>query len=235
MDVGWVTGGAVAGLLAGVALRGVVFRYAVPFGAPARTLCPRCAAPVRAFAPIRCAGCRGPLGRPAMLAAVTATVLALLVARFAGRPEMAAFAFLGVLGVALAAIDLAVQRLPDRLVLPAYPVLVALLGVAALVERDGGALVRALLGGLAMGGAFLVLALLRAGGLGGGDVKTAGLVGVALGWLGWHAVLLGATLGFVLMAVTSVVLLAAGRITLRDAIPFGPFLLGSALVTAVIG
>ena len=38
-------------------------------------------------------------------------MLALLVARFAGRPEVVAFAFLGVLGVALVAIDVAVQHL----------------------------------------------------------------------------------------------------------------------------
>lgn len=235
MDVAWAAGGAVAGLLAGVALRGIVFRHAVPFGAPARTLCARCAAPVRARSPVRCVGCRGRFGRPTVLAAATAVVLALLVARFAGRPEVVAFAFLGVLGVALVAIDVAVQRLPDRLVLPAYPAMIALLGVAAAVHQEGGMLLRALLGGLSMGGAFLLLALLRTGWLGGGDIKTAGLVGIALGWLGWPAVVLGASLGFVLMAVTSLVLLALRRITLKDSIPFGPFLLGGALVTALVG
>lgn len=233
MDLGWVAGGAAAGWAAGAALRGVVFRGSVPFGAPARTLCPHCAAPVRSRAPVRCAGCGGRIGAPMALEAATATVLALLAARFAGQPEVLAFAFLGVLGVALAAIDVAVQRLPDRLVLPAYPVLIALFGVAALVQRDGGALVRALLGGLAMGGAFLLLALLRAGGLGGGDVKAAGLTGIALGWLGWPALLVGASLGFVLMALVSVVLLAAGRITLRSSIAFGPFLLAGALLGAL--
>lgn len=234
MDVAWVTGGAVAGLAAGAALRGLVFRQSVPYGAPHRTLCPNCSAAVRWWSPVRCAGCRGPIGGSMLLVPATAAVLALLLARFAGRPEVVAFAFLGVLGVALAAIDLRVQRLPDRLVLPAYPVLIALLGVAALVQRDGGALLRALLGGLAMGGVFLVLALLRAGQLGGGDIKAAGLVGIALGWLGWPAVVLGASLGFVLMAVASLALLAARRITLRDSISFGPFLLGGALVAVLV-
>jgi Type II secretory pathway, prepilin signal peptidase PulO and related peptidases len=234
MDVAWVAAGAVAGLVAGTALRGTVFRLAVPHGAADRTTCPHCAAAVRRRPLVRCGGCHGRLGVPFALELATAVVLALLLARFGGQPDVVAFAFLGVLGVALVAIDIAVERLPDRLTLPAYPVLIALLGVAAAVEQDGAALLRALLGGVAMGGCFLVLALLRAGQLGGGDVKAAGLVGLALGWLGWPTLLVGATLGFVLMAVVSVVLLAARRITLRSSISFGPFLMGGALL-AILG
>lgn len=233
MDIAWVTAGAAAGLLAGSALRGTVFRLAVPSGAPDRTACPHCAGPLRRWPLVRCGRCNGRLGVPMGLELVTAAVLALLVARFSGQVDLAAFAFLGVLGVALAAIDIAVERLPDRLVLPAYPVLIVLLGIAAVVQRDGAGLVRALLGGLAMGAAFLLLALLRPGHLGGGDIKVAGLVGLALGWLGWPVLLLGGSLGFVLMAVVSLGLLAARRITLRSSISFGPFLLGGALIAAL--
>lgn len=234
MDLGWVVAGAGAGLLAGAALRGTVFRLAVPAGTPDRTACARCGSPVRSRVSVRCGGCGRSFGVPVALELVTAAVLALVAGRFGGRPDLVAFAFLGVLAVALAAIDIAVERLPDRLVLPAYPLLIGLLGVAAAVGADWGALGRALLGGLAMGGTFLVLALLRAGQLGGGDIKAAGLVGLALGWLGWPALVLGAALGFVLMAVSSLVLLAARRITLRSSLAFGPFLLTGALV-AVLG
>lgn len=234
MDVGWVAAGAGIGLVAGAALRGTVFRLTVPFGAPDRAVCPHCAGPVSRVPLGRCGGCRRSLGVPFALELTTAAVLALVLGRFAGQPEVVAFAFLGALGVALAAIDIAVERLPDRLVLPAFPIMIALLGIAAAVEQDWWALGRALLGGLVMGGVFLVLALLRAGQLGGGDVKAAGLVGLALGWLGWPTLLVGASLGFVLMAVVSVGLLAARRITLQGSISFGPFLLGGALL-AVLG
>jgi leader peptidase (prepilin peptidase)/N-methyltransferase len=161
---------------------------------------------------------------------VTAAVLALVFGRFGGQPVAIAFGFLGALGVALAAIDIAVKRLPDRLTLPAYPVLIALLGAAAVAGHDPGSLVRALLGGLALAGAYLLLALARPGQIGGGDVKLAGLVGLVLGWLGWPAVLAGAALGFLLAAVASLAMLAARRLTLHSAISFGPFLLGGALV-----
>lgn len=160
-------------------------------------------------------------------------VLALVLGRFGGQPVAAAFAFLGAVGVALGAIDIAVQRLPDRLTLPAFPVMIALLGVAALVTHQGADLGRALLGGAALAAAFLVLALLRPGQLGGGDIKLAGLAGLALGWLGWHTLILGALLSFVLCAVVSLVLLATRRLTLSSSICFGPFLLGGALLALI--
>jgi leader peptidase (prepilin peptidase)/N-methyltransferase len=157
-------------------------------------------------------------------------VVAALAGRFAGTPEVAAFCVLGALGIALAAIDLQVQRLPDLLTLPAYPALLALLGVAALVGHDAWPLARAVLGCLALGGTYLLLALIRPGGIGGGDIKLAGLAGLALGWLGWRAVLGGAALGFVLAAVTGLAMLAARRVTLRSHISFGPFLVTAVLV-----
>ncbi|HEV2374226.1 MAG TPA: A24 family peptidase [Streptosporangiaceae bacterium] len=230
MDVAWAAVGAVAGLPVGAALRGPVFRLSVPSGEENRTACPYCAAPIRPWAALRCGSCRRSLGVPGTLELASAAVLALLFGRFGGQPVMAAFAVFGVLGVALAAIDIAVQRLPDRLTLPAFPVLVALLAGAALWQHEAAPLVRALLAGLALAGVYLLIALVRPGQLGGGDVKVAGLAGLVLGWLGWTAVVAGAALGFVLSAVVSLGLLAARRITLHSAISFGPFLLGGALL-----
>lgn len=230
MDVVWACAGAAGGLAAGAALRGVVFRMSVPSGDPDRTTCPRCAGPVRHWLAVRCRRCGRSLGPPAVLELATAAVLALLLGRYGWHPDMMAFCFLGVLGVALSAIDISVQRLPDRLVLPAYPVLLGMLTVAAALQHDAGALIRALLGSLALAAAYLLLALLRPGQLGGGDVKVAGLAGLVLGWLGWPAVLIGAVLGFLLSGVVSLGLLAARKITLRSQISFGPFLLGGALL-----
>jgi len=165
-----------------------------------------------------------------VLELATAAVLALLLGKFAGQPVAVAFAFLGSVGVALAAIDVAVQRLPDRLTLPAIGILIALLGVAALVGHDSAALIRALLGGLALAAVFLLLAIIRPGQIGGGDIKLAALVGVGLGWLGWPALIAGAALGFVLAGLGGLILLALRRVTLRSHIAFGPFLLGGTLL-----
>ena len=233
MNLMWMAGGAVTGLLAGAALRGTVFRLSVASGDPDRIACPQCSAAATGRLAIRCRNCRRSLGTPLTLELATAAVLALLLGRFGGQADVVAFAFLGVLGVALAAIDIAVQRLPDRLTLPAYPILITLLAAAAIVGHDVGSLVRALLGGLALAGCFLLLALLRPGQLGEGDIKLAGIAGLALGWLGWPSLVFGAALGFVLSAVVSVALLAARRVTLHSAICFGPFLLGGALIAMI--
>jgi leader peptidase (prepilin peptidase)/N-methyltransferase len=230
MNLAWAASGAIAGLPAGSVLRGPVFRLSVPGGEPERTTCQNCGAPVPGWIAFRCTYCRSWFSPPIALELVTAAVLALLLARFGDQPEFAAFVLLGVVGVALAVIDVAVQRLPDRLTLPAYPALVALLGAAAITEHDGGALARALLGSLALAGGYLLLALLRAGQLGGGDIKLAFLVGLALGWLGWRTLFIGASLGFVLAAIVGLALLASRRVTLRSAISFGPYLLGGALL-----
>jgi len=230
MNLAWALAGALAGLPAGTILRDPVFRLSVPRGSPDRAACPRCAAPVGGWVAVRCRHCGRSLHRAGVLEVCTAGVLALLFGRFGGRPEMLAFAFFGTLAVALAAIDIAVQRLPDRLTLPAFPVLTGLLAVAAAAGDQGGALLRAVLGGAALTGGFLLLALLRPGQLGGGDIKLAGLAGLILGWLGWPTLIAGAVLGFLLSALVSLGLLAARRVTLHSAISFGPFLLAGALL-----
>lgn len=230
MNLAWAAAGAAVGILAGAALRGLVFRFSVPSGDPNRMACVHCGAPLPRWYVIRCRECGRRFGVPVVLELATAAVLALLFGRFAGQPVLLAFGLLGALGVALSAIDIAVNRLPDRLTLTAYPVLLWALGVASLLGHDSGALVRALLGCVALAASYLALALLRPGQLGGGDVKLAGLIGMALGWLGWPTVFWGAALGFVLSAIVSLALLAARRITLRSAICFGPFMLGGALL-----
>ena len=235
MSAVWAAEGLVAGVPAGAVLRSAVFRLSVPSDAPDRTSCPRCAAPVPRWLVIRCGQCGQHFGTLGALELVTALVLGLLFGRFGGQPDMLAFCFLGALGVTLAAIDLSVQRLPDRLTLPAYPVLIVLLAVAALIGHTEAALGRALLGGLVLAGTYLVLALLRPGGIGGGDVKLAGLAGLALGWLGWPTLIAGAALGFILCGVASLALIATRRLTLQSMISFGPFMLGGALLAALAG
>jgi leader peptidase (prepilin peptidase) / N-methyltransferase len=231
----WAAIGAVLGLLAGAAIRGPVFRLSVPSGDPDRIACPRCGASAQGPLALRCRQCRARFGTPLALELSTAAVLALVFGRFGDQSDVVAFAFFGVLGVALAAIDLAVQRLPDRLTLPAYPILIALLTGAAVVGHDFAALLRALLGGLCLTGVYLALALIRPGQLGGGDIKFAGVAGLALGWLGWPVLILGAALGFVLAAVASLALLAARRITLHSVISFGPYLIGGAILAMLAG
>ena len=139
-----------------------------------------------------------------------------------------AYLYLGALGVALAAIDADVHRLPDALVLPSYPAAAVLLAAASIGTGDWWALGRALVAGAALWVLYLVLALASPGGLGFGDVKLAGVLGLFLGWLGWGAVLGATFLAFILGGLAGVALLALRRVTRRSHIAFGPAMLAGA-------
>jgi leader peptidase (prepilin peptidase) / N-methyltransferase len=119
--------------------------------------------------------------------------------------------------------------LPDAIVLPSYPVVGGLLAVAAGVEGDWWALLRAALAAVGLFGFYFLLAVLYPRGMGFGDVKLAGVIGLILGYLSWSAVLVGAFLGFVLGAVVGVVVISMGRGSRKTALPFGPFMIVGAL------
>lgn len=169
------------------------------------------------------------------LGVVAAAVLGLLGYARGLRPDLPAFLLAGAVGVVLAWVDVQVHRLPDRLTLPSYPVGVSLLGLAALIDAAGGALLRALLGMLALLVLYLGLALLRPADLGLGDVKLAGVIGLYLGWVGWGHLVLGAFLGFLAGGLGGIVLILTGRATRRSHVPFGPAMLLGALVAVVWG
>lgn len=235
MNVFWIATASVAGLPAATVLRGQVSRLSVPAGEPDEGSCRTCAATLPGRPALRCYCCGTPIGPTLVIEMVTAAVLGLLAARLGQHPAMAAFAFLAVSGVALAQVDTAVQRLPDRLTLPAYPAVVVLLALAAAIQGTWPAFGRAMLAGPSLAAVYLILGLVSRGQLGGGDIKLAGLTGLLLGWLSWRAVLAGASLGFVLAAGAGLVLLAAGRASRRTMVSFGPFMLTGALIAAVSG
>lgn len=61
--------------------------------------------------------------------------------------------------------------------------------------------------------------------MGRGDAKLVISLGLLLGYLSWPAVILGMGLAFVLGGIAGVAGMLAGRLKLRSALPFGPFLL----------
>jgi leader peptidase (prepilin peptidase)/N-methyltransferase len=107
--------------------------------------------------------------------------------------------------------------------------------VAALAVPDGGHhFLVALIGLAAAWLLFLIQALIYPAGIGWGDVKLSGVLGLYLGWLGVGPLVAGLFLGYLLAALVGLVLLAARRATRRSQIPFGPFLLGGTLIAILL-
>jgi prepilin signal peptidase PulO-like enzyme (type II secretory pathway) len=153
----------------------------------------------------------------------------------------------GSLLLAISATDLELGLIPNRILYPALP-LALLLSPLWPIPEMGRPLLRAIpplstepltlaLGHSLLGGVagFLVLLLpwrLFQGGMGGGDVKLAGLVGLMVGL---PLILLALALSFVMGGAVSAVLLSLRVKGRKDAIPFGPFLAAGGLVAFLWG
>jgi len=137
---------------------------------------------------------------------------------WAALPVYLLFAWLT---VGLVWIDLDVHRLPVGLVVPTGWWLVGLLAVASVATWDRRWL-GALVGAAVMGAVYLLLAVLPGGGVGGGDVRLAPVIGGLLGWLGAGQLFVGLLGGFLVGGLGAVALLALRRVGLRSSIAYGP-------------
>lgn len=240
-----IAAAALLGLAVGSFLNVVIYR--LPAGlslATPASHCPRCEQPVRARhnVPVlgwlvlqgRCADCRSPISpRYPIVEAFTCAsfvAVAIQLARLDERWALPAFLYFAAIGIALAMIDVDTHRLPNAIVLPSYLILGLALTLAAVLADTPAALVRALIGGMALFGLYFVMAWCYPSGMGFGDVKLAGLIGGMLGYLSFSALLVGAFAGFLLGSLYAMAALVSGRASLKTAVPYGPFMLLGAFV-----
>ena len=174
--------------------------------------------------------------RPPALAAgaVTAVLLATLAARVHPALVLAAACWLAACAVPLAFTDVAVQRLPDPLTGAAYAGTAVLLLAAAAVGGPWSALFRALLGGLALAGFYLLLMVISPSGMSPGDVKLAASLGTLLAWFGWRLLIAGGLAGLWLGALCAAALLVSRRAARKQLIPFGPFMIAGAVLAVLV-
>ena len=159
----------------------------------------------------------------------------LFVLSYLFEPQLAGFvfaaAFTAIL-IVITFIDYDLQIIPDELLL-----LLGLFAIAAniyssfLVPLTGGQPIVAglpfigwwqlLLGAVTGFAVMLAVFLLSRGGMGGGDVKFAAVLGM---WLGWKIVLFALLLAFIIGGLVGIILLVTGVKERKDPIPFGPFM-----------
>lgn len=152
----------------------------------------------------------------------TAVLFGLLAWRFGPRLELLAYSHLAATTVPLTVIDTITLRLPRQLVLPLYPTCLVLFGLTAAANHDGPRLARAMTGMTVLLVAYLATAALSHGGLGAGDVRAAGPIGLALTWLGWSTLLTGTLFSLLCATATAVVARNTTASLQRREFPFGP-------------
>jgi leader peptidase (prepilin peptidase)/N-methyltransferase len=77
------------------------------------------------------------------------------------------------------------------------------------------------------------LEVLARGGLGGGDVALAGLLGLYLGWISYEAIAVGLLAAFVVGGVFALLLLITRKANRSTRFAFGPFLVVGALIAVL--
>jgi leader peptidase (prepilin peptidase) / N-methyltransferase len=246
----WTVIVGVFGLAIGSFLNVIIYR--VPIGEsvvspPSR--CPSCGGSIRNRhnVPVlgwlllrgKCYDCKAPISaRYPLVEAATGVLFAAVTWRLLAIDlpwALAAYLYLASAGLALAMIDIDVKRLPDRVVLPSYVIVAVLLTGAAIGEHDWWPLARAAIGAAAMFAFYFAIVFAYPAGMGFGDVKLAGVLGALMGYLSWSALIVATFGAFLLGAIVGVTVILASRAGRKAAIPFGPFMIGAALITVFSG
>jgi leader peptidase (prepilin peptidase) / N-methyltransferase len=246
---------ALLGLAVGSFLNVVVARLPRRESLLAPSHCRSCGVPLRAWQNVpvlswvalrgRCHACHAPIGgRYPLVEGGTGLAFAAIAAWTGSLPGLvggarwllaAALCGFAAVSIVLGLIDLATHRLPDAVVGPAYALAGLLLTATSAAGGDWPALARAVEAMALLGLGYYVVHTLRPDGLGFGDVKLAGLIGLVTGYVGWGALAVGAFAAFVLAGGYGVVLLATGRAGRRSLLAFGPWMLAGCWLGLVAG
>lgn len=175
----------------------------------------------------RCRHCgAGIANRYPLIELFTALIFLLLSLNFWGWQLISLFALASIL-ITASVIDFEHGIIPNKLLLAGF-----IIGLVIFLFRPVLPLSQHLLGILAGGLPLLFLAALSRGGMGGGDIKLAAVMGL---YLGTKLVLTALFLGSLLAGFTGIVFMLAGKKGRKDTLVFGPFLALGALVSIFWG
>lgn len=237
----------VLGLMVGSFLNVVVHRVPRKESVVApRSRCPGCGTylaprdnvPVVSWLLLRgkCRSCGEPISaRYPMIEALTGVLFAITAVRLGADWALPAF-FIVVAGlIAISAVDLERFIVPNRILYPTLFIAAPLLVLAGALNDDWGSVRTAAIGGVLAWGLLLVIHLISPKGMGFGDVRLAGLIGMTLGWLSVGHVLVGLFLAFLTASVVGVSLIVLNLKGRKDKVPFGPFLALGAYLAILFG
>jgi leader peptidase (prepilin peptidase)/N-methyltransferase len=165
--------------------------------------------------------------------ALAAVIEAAMVWHFGWSVKLPAYLAFGSVAATVTVTDLAARRIPNRVVGPAALAGPALLAVASSGSGTLWPLARAGIGAVLLAGFYVALGLAFPAGMGLGDVKWAGLIGLYLGYLGWTTLSAATLVAFGAAAVFVLVSRVAGR-RHRLVLPMAPFMTAGALVGLLV-
>ena len=186
----------------------------------------------------KCKHCSAPHAypfRPLVIAVVSAVVFAGSAVRFGAHADLIAYDVLAVGLIVLSVIDL------ERMILPVvafYPTLLSfaiLLAISSLLEGRLSHLWVAMAAGVVCFLIFLVIHIIVPQGMGFGDVRLAGLLGLATGWISAQVVLVGFVLAFGLGAFIGILLMLLKNYGSKSRLPFAPFLVAGTFLALMWG
>ena len=195
-----------------------------------RRLAPKDLIPVFSYLWLRgrCRYCRAPIPQRVLwVEAGTGLMFAFLWWQYGLTPELGIISFYYCLLTVILVVDLEHGLILNKVVYPATAIAL----IIAVFTPDPG-IVKALMGGGLGLAVMLLLALIFRGGIGWGDVKMAGLMGVMVGFPVILVALLLAVVGGGLVAGILLALKVKGR---KETMPFGPFLSLATMVTLLWG
>ncbi len=209
-----------------------------------RSRCPSCGTAIRAWENVpvvsyvvlrgRCRHCHSRISpRYPVIELATAALFVAASLVFADLYTAGLIAvFLGVL-LALSAIDIEHQIIPNAVVYPSLGIFTVAVLLGVLLDREVK-LLDAALGLLSFGGAVLAIAVVSPRGMGMGDVKLAALIGLVMGSQGLRYVAVAAGLAVLAGGLGGITALLSGR-SRKSTIPFGPYLAAGATASALWG
>jgi len=145
-----------------------------------------------------------------------------------------AYCYFGAVVAVTSASDVAVRCIPNCAVLPAYLIGPALLALASAASGPWWPLARAGIAMALLAGFYLAFGIAFPAGMGLGDVKWAGAVGLYVSWLAWSVVATATLLAFAAAAVALLLLRLATSLPDRLLLPMAPFMSAGALVNVLV-
>lgn len=240
---------AIGGLLVGDQLEIVVEQVgAKAYSRPPWWKCPECSARATGWANVplirtaalrrpceRCGKVRAHSRRPLVLALVTGAILGAFAWRFGADFALAPFAIFAIALVAISAIDLERLIIPNLIVYPTLATVLPLLVISSAIDGRWSSMWRAALAGAVGFAAFFLVHVVTPRGMGFGDARLAGLVGLMTGWLGLGHAFVAVLASFVLASVIGIAAAARSGMGRKTRIPFGPFLAAGAVFAVLWG